>query len=96
VSLDAPLSPTAADEEEASLAGKVGAPDEQFERVDDRATLDAAVQHLPKVERQVLYLRFGEDLSQREIAERLGMSQMHVSRLLRRSLDRLREQLGDE
>lgn len=95
VSLDAPVSPTAAEEDD-SLAGKVGAADERFEQVDERATLDAAVQHLPKLERKVLELRFGEDLSQREIAERLDISQMHVSRLLRRALDRLREQLGPD
>lgn len=95
VSLDAPVSPTTAEEDD-SLGGKVGADDERFEQVDERATLDAAVQHLPKLERKVLYLRFGEDLSQREIADRLGVSQMHVSRLLRRALDRLREQLGPE
>lgn len=95
VSLDAPVTPTATDEE-TSLASRVGADDERFERVDERATIDAAVQHLPKLEREVLALRFGEDLSQREIAERLGVSQMHVSRMLRRALDRLREQLGPE
>ncbi len=95
VSLDAPVSTTATDEDD-SLGEKVGTDDGSFERADERATLDAAVQHLPKLERQVLYLRFGEDLSQRQIADRLGVSQMHVSRMLRRALDRLREQLGPE
>jgi RNA polymerase sigma-B factor len=95
VSLDAPVSPMGS-EEDGDLAGKVGADDERFLQVDQRATLDAAVQHLPKSEREILYLRFGEDLSQREIADRIGVSQMHVSRLLRRALDRLREQLGPE
>lgn len=94
VSLDAPVE--TGGEEDWSLASTVGADDESFERVDERATLDEAVQHLPKLEREVLYLRFGEDLSQREIAARLDVSQMHVSRLLRRALDRLREQLGPE
>jgi RNA polymerase sigma-B factor len=95
MSLDAPIEPGGGDEEW-SLAGRVGSDDAGFEQVDERATIDAAVQHLPKLEREVLYLRFGEDLSQREIATRLGVSQMHVSRMLRRALDRLREQLGPE
>jgi RNA polymerase sigma-B factor len=95
ISLDAPVQ-LGEGEDEGSLAGKVGTDDEGFEQVDERATIDAAVQHLPRLERDVLYLRFGEDLSQREIATRLGVSQMHVSRMLRRALDRLREQLGPE
>ena len=45
---------------------------------------------LPDRERAILHLRFVEDLTQAEIAERVGVSQMHVSRLLRRSLDKLR------
>jgi RNA polymerase sigma-B factor len=45
---------------------------------------------LPRREQEILRLRFVEDLTQTEIAERLGVSQMQVSRLLRRSLDRLR------
>jgi RNA polymerase sigma-B factor len=45
---------------------------------------------LPPLERVILHLRFAEDLTQAEIAERVGVSQMHVSRLIRRSLDRLR------
>jgi RNA polymerase sigma-B factor len=50
-----------------------------------RGTLDA----LPERERLILRLRFEADLTQAEIAERIGVSQMHVSRLLRRSLERL-------
>ena len=55
----------------------------------DQATIFAAARHLPRRERQILYLRFGEDLTQTEIAERVGVSQMQVSRLLRKSLQRL-------
>jgi|SRR5579884_392103 len=94
LSLDAPASPTETGEEMGTLSATVGVSDGELERVDDRATLNSAVQHLPKIERRILLLRFGEDLSQREIADRVGISQMHVSRLLRRSLGRLREQLG--
>ena len=49
---------------------------------------------LPERERRILELRFFGELSQSEIAERLGISQMHVSRLLRRTVERLRERAG--
>jgi RNA polymerase sigma-B factor len=52
--------------------------------------LDAWLAELPGREREILSAHFEEDLTQREIAQRFGISQMHVSRLLRRSLDRLR------
>jgi RNA polymerase sigma-B factor len=63
--------------------------------VDDHATIFAAAKHLPQREREILFLRFGEDLTQTEIAERVGVSQMQVSRLLRKSLHRLRELTDD-
>jgi RNA polymerase sigma-B factor len=68
-----------------------GRVDQRIELADERLTIAAACRQLPKLERQVLYLRFAEDLSQSEIANRVGVSQMHVSRLLRGSLSRLRE-----
>ncbi len=73
----------------------IGDEDDRLERVDEQATIFAAAQHLPERERQILFLRFSEDLTQTEIADRVGVSQMQVSRLLRRSLQRLRE-LTDE
>ena len=63
--------------------------------VDQQATIFAAAKYLPERERQILFLRFGEDLTQSEIAERIGVSQMQVSRLLRRSLKRLRDLTDD-
>jgi RNA polymerase sigma-B factor len=89
VSLDAPAQPGG--ESPASRLETIGGPDQRLELVDDVTTLFAAAKHLPRRERQVLYLRFGEDLPQTEIARRIGVSQMHVSRLLRNSLTRLRE-----
>ena len=89
VSLDAPL--TGEDEEESTRMETIGEFDERLMLVDDHATIFAAARHLPMRERQILYLRFNEDLTQSEIAERVGVSQMQVSRLLRRSLARLRE-----
>jgi RNA polymerase sigma-B factor len=69
----------------------LGSADARLELVNDHATIFAAARHLPTREREILYLRFGEDLTQSEIADRVGVSQMQVSRLLRRSLQRLRE-----
>jgi RNA polymerase sigma-B factor len=82
-SLDQPEGRT----EDASL----GAEDERFELVEYGAILAPALGALPKRERLILRMRFDRDMTQGEIAKSLGMSQMHVSRLLRRSLGRLRE-----
>ena len=86
VSLDAPVT----DDPVASRLESIGAYDDQLELIDEAATVFAAARHLPERERRVLFLRFGEDLPQTEIARQMGVSQMQVSRLLRRSLERLR------
>jgi RNA polymerase sigma-B factor len=91
VSLDAPLT----GEEEATRIDAIGDEDQRLGLVDDQTTIFAAAKHLPQREREILFLRFGEDLTQSEIAERVGVSQMQVSRLLRRSLQRLRQLTGD-
>ena len=88
ISLDAPRGTE--DETERRL-DTLGDSDNRLERVDDQATVFAAAQHLSERDRRILYLRFGEDLTQAEIAELVGVSQMQVSRLLRRSLRRLQE-----
>jgi RNA polymerase sigma-B factor len=93
ISLDAPI---VGDDQGTSTRGEaIGAVDERLERIDAQATIFAAARHLPAREREILYLRFGEDLTQSQIAERVDISQMQVSRLLRRSLQRLRELTGD-
>jgi RNA polymerase sigma-B factor len=92
VSLDAPL--TAEEDEESSRLEGLGAEDPRLARVEDRLTIFAAARRLSAREREILYLRFGRDLTQSQIAERVGVSQMQVSRLLRRSLARLRAQAG--
>ena len=89
VSLDAPM--TGDDGEEAPRLEMIGAEDERLLLVYDQATVFAAAKALPAQDREILYLRFSEDLTQSEIAERIGVSQMQVSRILRRSLQRLRE-----
>ena len=62
----------------------------------DRIDLRAALATLPPRERRVLTWRFGDDLTQVQIGERLGVSQMQVSRILRRALDRLRSLLTSD
>jgi RNA polymerase sigma-B factor len=72
----------------------IGTEDAEFDRSEDRATLGPALAQLPDREREILKMRFEEGLPQTQIAERVGLSQMHVSRLIRRSLTAMREELG--
>jgi RNA polymerase sigma-B factor len=87
-SLDAPRSTR--DEETESVAEGLGAPDQGFDRAEERATLEPLMSRISARERTVLRLRFGQDLTQAEIGERIGVSQMQVSRLIRQALTRLR------
>ena len=73
-----------------TYAESVGVEDGGFEIVEYEATIAPVMRALPPRDRVVLHLRFVEDLTQAEIAERVGVSQMHVSRLIRRALERLR------
>lgn len=87
-SLDAPR-PGAEDGEDWSHADSISTEEHGYELVEIGETLRGTLHALPERERLILRLRFEEDLTQAEIAQALGISQMHVSRLLRRSLDRL-------
>jgi RNA polymerase sigma-B factor len=80
------------DGEEDSPPEWIGTVDDGYELVDDRLTLETVLPTLDGREREVLRLRFVEDLPQSKIAAQIGCSQMHVSRLLRATLDRLRMQ----
>ena len=86
-SLDAPTGRD--DDEAAPLVDMMGTNDSGYELVESRDAIASTWKALPDVERQVVELRFMHDLTQREIGERIGYSQMHVSRLLRRALNRL-------
>lgn len=77
-------------DEGATYAERVGEEDGRFELVEYEASLAPVLRALPERDRLVLHLRFVDDLTQAEIAERIGVSQMHVSRIIRRSLERLR------
>jgi RNA polymerase sigma-B factor len=90
VSLDRPRSD---DEEEGdSFADSLGEEDPGFGLAEDAATVDRLMRVLSEREREVLRLRFEEDLTQSEIGQRVGVSQMHVSRLIRQSIARLRDE----
>jgi RNA polymerase sigma-B factor len=93
-SLDAPRDD--GEEESGSLADAFGKEDERFELVEASATISAAARELSGRERRVLLLRFVEDMTQTQIAEQIGVSQMQVSRILRRALARLRELTDDD
>ena len=82
-------------EEDAGLIDYLGGEEEAYDTMEDRTTLAPGFAKLDKRERYILHLRFFEGLTQSQIAERVGISQMHVSRLIRRSLEKLREEIGD-
>ena len=92
VSLDRPRSED--DEEGDSFADAFGAVDPGFSLAEDAATVERLMRVLSDREREVLRLRFEEDLTQSEIGQRVGVSQMHVSRLIRQSIARLRDEAG--
>jgi RNA polymerase sigma-B factor len=84
-SLDTPL--RTADGEARAVADTLGEKDRRFELIDGRVSIGPALKGLPQRQRQILHLRFVEDLTQTEIAQRIGISQMHVSRLIRQALE---------
>jgi RNA polymerase sigma-B factor len=94
LSLDRPVGGDEA--EEAQPADWIGEEDKNYELVEGRVTLDAALPDLDERERLVLRLRFVDDMTQSQIAEEIGHSQMHVSRILRRALGKIREQVREQ
>jgi RNA polymerase sigma-B factor len=87
-SLDAPVSSD--DDESASLADLLGSDDEGLAHVERVLAVGSAMDVLDEREREILRLRFQEELTQAAIGERVGLSQMHVSRLIRQALETLR------
>lgn len=78
------------------LADVVGGEDENLDRVEMRDVLKRAMAHLSEREQRILAMRFVDEMSQAEVAKRLGISQMHVSRLQRAATEQLREQMAAE
>ncbi|MEU0859691.1 sigma-70 family RNA polymerase sigma factor, partial [Streptomyces sp. SID685] len=88
-SLDATLN--GGEDGESVLRDFIGAEDTALELVEDFHALAPLIAGLEERDRRIIHMRFVEELTQAEIGERLGVSQMHVSRLLSRCLARLRE-----
>ena len=91
VSLD--QTPGTSEGDQSSPAEWLGREDSHFETAENRIMLRAAMDELSGEEQMVIQLRFREELTQSEIAERIGHSQMHVSRMLRRILDRMGDRI---
>ena len=89
-SLDAPT-----EDDGASSAEKLGTEEEAFEVLEGWTSVAPIIRELPRRERTILYLRFFRGLTQTQIADELGISQMHVSRLLSRTLSELRKQVAE-
>jgi RNA polymerase sigma-B factor len=77
------------------LGDRLGQEDENLERVELKAMLEQAMAHLTPRERQIMVLRFFDQLPQTEVAKRLGISQMHVSRLQRAALEHMRREFPE-
>ncbi len=74
----------------------LGSEEHQYEVSEDRAVLEPGFRVLDERERKILHLRFFEGLTQSQIAQQVGISQMHVSRLIRRSLEKIRDEIAAE
>jgi RNA polymerase sigma-B factor len=79
-----------------AIAESIGSEDSELDRVEMRDLLNRAMVHLTPRERAIMAMRFYEEMSQSEIARRLGISQMHVSRLQRAALEQLRKYVPQE
>jgi RNA polymerase sigma-B factor len=89
-SLDVPRGGESADAGADTLADTIRADDSSYDRAEDRATIDQLMRSITPREREVLRLRFEQDMTQAEIGEVIGVSQMQVSRLIRQAVARLR------
>ncbi|MHB8718091.1 MAG: SigB/SigF/SigG family RNA polymerase sigma factor [Candidatus Dormibacteria bacterium] len=92
VSFDAPRGEA---EDSATLGDRLGSDDGNLERVEMRQVLEQAMAHLTPREREIMALRFIDELPQTEVARRLGISQMHVSRLQRAAVEHLRRHMTE-
>lgn len=92
ISLSAP--PSSSEDDSGSLADRLGFEDENLKRVEMKAVLARAMEHLSPRERRIMAMRFIDQLPQAEVAKRLGISQMHVSRLQRAAIEHLKREFG--
>jgi RNA polymerase sigma-B factor len=85
----------ASDESSISLGSTLGAEDPEIEMIEQREALHPLLQRLPERERKIVIMRFFGNMTQTQIAQKVGISQMHVSRLLAKTLRQLREVLEE-
>ena len=84
------------DDDELDPLESIGADDHEYEISEDRVVLEPGMRVLDERERLILRLRFYEGLTQSQIAQQVGISQMHVSRLIRRALEKARSEIAPE
>jgi RNA polymerase sigma-B factor len=84
------------DDSQGGLSELIGEEDRGYEGVEDSALVDVGLDGLDERERRIVELRFFQGLTQSQIAAEIGISQMHVSRLLRRALQTMRGRIQDE
>src|SRR4029077_10128613 len=84
------------DDEELDQLEPIGTEEHESERAGTRAVLGPGFRGLDERERRILHLRFFEGLTQSQIAQQVGISQMHVSRLIRRSLEKIADEIAAE
>ena len=84
------------DGEELDPLESLGEIEHEYEVSEDRAVLAPGFKVLDERERTILHLRFFEGLTQSQIAQQVGISQMHVSRLIRRALEKIRDEINAE
>jgi RNA polymerase sigma-B factor len=94
ISLDAPQGSD--DSDGLTIVDRLGARDPAFDTVEYGVAISDVVRRLSERDRTVLHLRFVEDMTQTQIAERVGVSQMHVSRILRSALQQLRQEIHSD
>lgn len=87
--------PTGSPDDGRELGERLGSDDVDLDRVEMRQVIDQVMAHLTPRERQIMMLRFVEQLPQTEVAKRLGISQMHVSRLQRAAIEHMRREFGE-
>jgi RNA polymerase sigma-B factor len=87
---------TGEDEESLELLDCLGHEEQAYDLFEQRRVLAPAMEHLDPRERLILHLRFFEGMTQTQVAARIGISQMHVSRLIRKSIDSLRETMMEQ
>jgi RNA polymerase sigma-B factor len=90
------VGPSGDDDDELDPLESIGTEEHEYEISEDRAVLEPGMRVLDAREREIIRLRFYEGLTQSQIAQQIGISQMHVSRLIRRALEKARSEIAPE